>query len=341
MKWKELILNKAEELLIRWKQLDKEKFKLSPKRFTFLFFLLLSTILWFLNALSREYSDKLDYPIRYVNFPPDFVLLNKPPNELSLDVKAYGYSLFYHKITPDVLPLHVDFSKTPLRQLTFGDTMSYFIESGYLQNEIASQISSEIKLNDIKPDSIIFTFTKTISKKVPVSWVAKLEFQQPFRQKGNVQLNPDSVIIKGPQAIVNTLDSITTSPLLEQSINENKQFELNLVQHNFITLSHNSVIADIEVEKYTEHSVTVPLNIQNLPDSLHLISFPNKVRVNFLVNLENFKKISKYDFKAALDFEHTKRSLTNKIPVLLLSSPNEVQILNISPKQVEFIVERK
>ncbi len=338
---KEKFLQHIQQIKKFWNSFDREKFKLSPKRFTFLFFLLLSTILWFLNALSREYADRVDYPIRYINYPKDFVLLNQPPEELQLDVKAFGYSLFYHKITPDLMPLRVDFGKTPLRLLRGGDTLSYFIESNYLQSEISNQISSEIKLNGIKPDSIIFTFTKTISKKVPVIFNGNLSFRKPFQQKGTTRLVPDSVVVQGPQAIINNLDSVQTEAYESDLLGENKKIELKLEQSKYINTSVSSIIVEIEVEKYTEREIILPLSINHLPDSLVLLPFPNQIHVSFTTSLENFNKISKYDFKAELDYKDVKHSISNRIPVILRHYPNGIRNLAISPRRVEFIVEKK
>lgn len=64
----------------------------------FSFFLLLSFIFWFLNALSKEMIGRIDYPVRYFNFPEDRALVNELPDFLSLQVNGPGYSIVQTKV---------------------------------------------------------------------------------------------------------------------------------------------------------------------------------------------------------------------------------------------------
>ncbi len=57
----------------------------------------IASILWFLNALNKEYTSKITYPVKYTDFPQGKFLVSDPPQNISLEVKAKA---------PNLLPTH-------------------------------------------------------------------------------------------------------------------------------------------------------------------------------------------------------------------------------------------
>lgn len=322
-------------------RVNKEQLKLSPKQFTFLFFFVLSTIFWFLNALSREYIDVVKFPVKYHNYPEKLVLLNTPPQHLNLQVSAFGYSLFYHKMTPDLPAIDINFNKAPIRNITKGDTSIYYIETNYLQNEVSRQLNSNIKLKEIKPDTITFKFTRTIKKRVPVVFQHNIQLNKPFRIKGKVLLSPDSITIQGPSSVVKQTDSILTETYTTTNCKENILKNITLKPIENITFEEGKVKFLANVERYTEGEVSVDITIKNLPDSLKLTIFPNRLRVKFLAGLDIFTQVTEHNFQAHVDFENTKHTLSNKIPVHLTLLVSDVNLVQYTPRHVEFYIEKK
>ncbi len=63
------------------------------KLITFLFFVLVSTVFWFVRSLGQQYETNVTYPVRYTDFPENKVLIGDIPQKLELRVRASGFSI--------------------------------------------------------------------------------------------------------------------------------------------------------------------------------------------------------------------------------------------------------
>ena len=68
---------------------ERKKITLNKRFLIFFFFLLLSILFWFLTALNKEYVTSISYPVRYIRFPEDRVLVNDIPDRLDLTVANF------------------------------------------------------------------------------------------------------------------------------------------------------------------------------------------------------------------------------------------------------------
>ena len=71
--------------------LKLDNIKQDSRVIIFLICLLISTILWFLNALGKNYDTTLEFPVKYINPPENQFIANSPPENLVLKVNAHGF----------------------------------------------------------------------------------------------------------------------------------------------------------------------------------------------------------------------------------------------------------
>ena len=87
---------------------ERKKITLNRRVLIFFFFLLLSILFWFLTALNKEYVTSISYPVRYIRFPEDKVLVNDIPDRLELNVNASGFTLLRYKLKSRLTPIIFD-----------------------------------------------------------------------------------------------------------------------------------------------------------------------------------------------------------------------------------------
>ncbi len=66
---------------------------------------IIATVLWFLNALNKEYTTEITYPIKYTELPKGKLLVSEPPKEMTLAIKAHGFALLRYSISTSFLPI--------------------------------------------------------------------------------------------------------------------------------------------------------------------------------------------------------------------------------------------
>jgi hypothetical protein len=128
----------------------------------FIFFLLLSFILWYLNSLGKENEAGIKYCIKFTNLPKERIIYKEQPNELNIYLKGPGYSILELKLSGKKAPLIIDLSKVSYKRIPGGNALDYYIVSSGLAKSLNVQMRSGCEITSIKPDTLFFSFNKQI-----------------------------------------------------------------------------------------------------------------------------------------------------------------------------------
>jgi len=104
------------------------------------------------------------------------------------------------------------------------------------------------------------------------------------------------------------------------------------------TVSPQKVILKIEVEKFTEKELKIPITIRNKPENTTVKLFPSEVKILISVGLSEFDKIKPTDFEASVDFNTIEDGMQD-IAVTIDKNPVSNQVIRYNPERVEFLVE--
>jgi YbbR domain-containing protein len=318
------ILNKVEKLLQ------------NKQAIVFVVCILIASTLWFLNALSKPYSTTISYPVKFVNAPKNQFIANTPVDKLELKVDAYGFTLLRHKLSLSLSP--IIFSISNITSTADANNGVYNISSNQLNRFVSSQISNEITVREINPEIITLVLDSLKTKEIAVAPNIDLQFKPQFKLKKSVRIQPETAKITGPAAIVDTLSGIYTEKKVFENIDSDFKQVLKLVVADKITIQPELVEVSIEVEKFTEKELNVPITIQNKPENIIVKLFPSEVKVNFLVGLSEFESITPASFVFGVDYESL-NSNSNSANITLSRVPENIEMLRFTPNTVEFLIE--
>jgi len=328
-------------LLKQFRQIfNRKKVKYNQKLFIFLFFLIVSSIFWFLNRLSNDYTSDISYPVRYTNFPKDKVLVRNLPSHLSLKVKAHGYTLLKYKIRKKVPPIIINVNSNSFGTIYRNKSSNFYILTRYMKDKISNQLTSEIQIINVSPDTLFFEFADIISKKVAVIPDLEINFEKQFMLKGKIETKPDSIVIIGPHTILDTINYVKTKYQSLSNINQSIKRNITIENIKNVTYEQKRVLVSIPVEQFTESSLKVYIAVINLPDSLVLKTFPGYLTISYLVGLSDYEKVKPYLFKAVVDYNSIGNNMSNKLKVAIVKFPDYIASLKFYPKNVEYIIEK-
>ena len=322
--------------------LKKIRSRISREFLIYLFFLLIAVVVWYFNALNKNYTTDLRFKINYENLPDDKVLVNAPPGEITLTVNAQGFTLVKYQMSLRLYPLVVDASYSSLRHLPNAPEGSYYITTQTIFDLIDSQLSSDIRLGRISPDTLHFFFSEMVQKEVLVKSTIDLQYEKQFLPKGNLRLEPSTVTVSGPSAIVDTMKFVYTKAGKYKKLKDTLKASVALQPVDMLKYSEKEVTLIQPVEKHTEATLNVPIEAINLPEGLVMKTFPGTVMVNCMVAISEYEKLQAYQFRAVVDYNAIADIRENqaKIKVNLVKSPDYVSDVRFHPKNVEFIVEK-
>ncbi len=313
----------------------------------FLVFVLLSSILWLFRVLEESYVSTINYPVRYLDFPANKILTGDTPYKLKLTVRGTGYSLLSNKLRYKT-PLNFSINNFSLYSQS-KDSMSVYILTRYAQEALSQELSrkrTNLEIVSISPDTIFFSFTRSVIKKVPVEVVINNQknlFARQHKLNGFIYTIPDSIEISGPANLVDTINHLYTQSISPFELEDTFKQKATILFYNNVTMDKEKVNVVIPVDRFTELSYRVVIVPRNVPDSLSIKLFPREATLYFNVTHSQIPFALESDFKPFVDYNELKENLksTSYLTVKIDSLPEYASATRIYPTRVEYINERK
>lgn len=302
----------------------------------FTLFILVSVVFWFLTKLSKEYESTVVYPVSYENLPSDKLLQEEPEKEISIHIKATGFKIISGKLLPKTLKINAS-------NLLLKSKTNYYLLLSQQRLSIQRQMNAGVSIDHFIKDSVGFDLGFLGQKKVPVKLNANFTFEAGYDMEGAIKLTPDSVVVSGPESILDTISFVETSPLVKNDLNASIKQDLTLrsfANTNNINLNVNSIDVDAKIEKFTEGTLKVPFTIVNLPDSIQINTFPKEVNITYKVALSNFGKVQPSSFFIECDYHLSSQNNLEYLVPKLNRQSDLVKNVKITPNKIEFVIEK-
>ena len=125
----------------------------------FAFFLFLSTLFWFLNALGKEIEAEIIYPVNYINLPKNRLIVEDQQANVNLLLRGQGYSVLKLKLKSRNTPIIVDISTISYKRVPGSSDLDYFILTSGITKSLPFLLKSECEIASVKPDTLFFTLS--------------------------------------------------------------------------------------------------------------------------------------------------------------------------------------
>lgn len=301
----------------------------------FLLSLLMSFIFWLLINLSKESISIANFNLSYFNLPHSKVIQNAPLKQLKLELKAHGFRFLSYQLNKKELRINLEHIKH-LRNGKY-----YYLPNNYLR-ELQSQLSENVELLSVINDTIFLDLTIIATKKVKVTPNLDINFKSGFNFANPMKVTPDSVEIQGPKAWLDTISKIETELLhfndLAQNINQ--PVALKIIQNDKLVYGKSEVNIKIEVDKFTETSLSANFTILNIPNNYQISTISKEVTIKYQVSLSNFKRVNASMFVVQCDFALSLRDSLNYLIPVIMSKPDFVNRAQIFPEKIEYIIKK-
>ena len=304
----------------------------------FLVFLLLSFGFWFLNALRRTYVSTVQCPITFVNLPPKKMMSGSVPYEIDLKVRGTGFALLRNQLSNQFIPFVIDVAK--MRRLYDGTQKGAYMLTRDYTNRISAQLSNDVELVEMSPDTLYLNFFNKKSRLIPIEFDGTLNFIQQHNQIGKVSFSPESILVSGPEYIIDTLRSIRTEFMSFDKVKDTISSTVILAEMPELEFSQTEVAMSVPVDAFTELAVEVPIILRGVPENFTLKTFPAEVVVTFRVGISQFEKIKSQNFSAVVDVEGVDLATQNRLKVKLEQAPEFVYTVDYAPLFVDYLLER-
>lgn len=310
-----------------------------PRNFS-VFFICLSFafLFWLLKLFSNTYTTVIDLPVKYSGFPQDKAILNNIPRSLAVKVDARGYDLLAFSINSKNDSLLIDGEY--LQQKNSGDKTYHYIETKPLLRNASIAVSSGIIISELLTDTLKFYFDDKITKVVPVKLNLETDFEKQHLMKGEISVFPEAIKITGPASIVDTIRFAGNKKLIFNKLNRDMTSTVKIaIYDKRLEVAPKNVLITIPVEKFTESTISLPIEFINKSADYSVKTFPAQIEITYLVGLSNYDLVKKNKFRAVVDLEQLKKEPSG-LQVKVTKSPDFIKITRQSPTMVEYIIKK-
>jgi YbbR domain-containing protein len=308
------------------------KLKKPGKTTAFFICVLIAAFLWLVKALNTTYTYSIKVPVSFKNIPSNRKPVQNLPERLNVDIKASGLKLLFILSTRPFKTLSVDFSN-----LKSVNRQSSFVLSNSALN-IKSSLGFEAHIVQVNPDTLYFVEKKGFQKNVPVKALINIKCAKGYSCRIEA-LSPTFINITGDSNKLRVIDTLYTSPITLQELSRSVVKQLDIVKPiGGVFLDNNRTEIKINVEQLKEYTIEVPLEAEQDPAVKGVHFYPGKVKIKY-TGLSVDGDVSISMFRAVPDIKNA--GLRSKAPVVLKTFPGDVNIISITPPEVEFLIIKK
>lgn len=302
------------------------------KVLTFLVFLVISAVLWFLIKLTKEYTSQTSFFVTYTEVPVN-KWVSTSQQAVKLSFVADGFITLRHNLVRKQYRTIT----IPLNEVTYrlegGNTYSY--SSQYVAERVADWLGVPTGSVTINDDKQFFNMEDLQSKELQVRVPLDVKTQRQYQVYGQPHATPSSITVYGPKNMLDTMTAVYTATLHAVNASE------DVVQTLALDLYDGAVRSDVtavevlvDVEQYTEIDIEVPVKAT---DRRNLRFFPETVKVKCMVPIKEYTSINGALFRVLADTAQL-HQLQPLLDVKLVQIPENVQVLRIEPEQVEYLI---
>ncbi len=302
----------------------------------YLFFVLVSTVLWSFVALNKEISQDISVKLSFIDVPSGTTLIDDVPQSVNITISDRGVSL-----------LRYIFGGTPQLQVRFADYAN--TKTGYFTlNSV--QLSALLKKNvlnrgtsiaSIDPQEIKVKFTNLPGKKVPLRYDLDIEPNIKYVVNGIPVMSADSVTVFSDRETLAKINEVYTYLVKEKGLTDTLRRNAIVQQIEGAKISPSKVKVEVPIEELVLKKRELTVMQRNMPNGMKILLSPATVTASYLVPKSMYKNTDD-DIKAVVDYNLVDWSNhSTKVAVIVGESPAVYRNIQLKPDSLEYIIEKQ
>lgn len=216
--------------------------------------ILAASVFWLFQSLNKDYSTNLNYPIEF-DFPAEqYVVMDKLPDEVQINISGIGWNIFRKTFSFGLTPIRIHLESPATTAKLVGAALLANINDQLPQFQVNYVISDTLNLN-IEPKS---------SKNFAVYIDSlSIDLKEDFRMTSQIMTDADSVTLSGPKSIIMKLPDSLPLGISEQAIDKDFEeaikFTIRGYQQSLLEVVPEEIVVQFDVEEFVTVSYKVKL----------------------------------------------------------------------------------
>lgn len=287
-----------------------------------------ATTFWFFNALNKNYSTRLNYPLDF-SFSRDSVVVASPlPNRVLVDVSGGGWNLMRKTflLSAGSILIQLD-NPTEIKFLTRATLLPMLTE----------QLSG-LTLDFVVTDTLFIDIQPKITKQVRIKVdSASVPLENGFRLVSPITISPDTVSIEGPKSMIDTLSDTYVMTFNENGIDYDYDDEIDIdYLTDLIASDPNEVTVTFDVDEFAQSLVSIPIEAANFPEDSSIYLADSTIDISYTSLERDLDKVRVSDFSVIADLTMLNERDSIILPILV-AFPTYVMELELQPDSLKVV----
>jgi hypothetical protein len=268
-----------------------------------------ATIFWFFNALNKNYSANINFPLTFDYDHEKYVPVTSLPTSLRINVNGLGWDLFRKssglKVPPLVIPLE---RPTEIKKIV-GSTLPALF---------TSQLEG-LQINFVLTDTLYVALDERMRKQVAVEIDSIRKYLHPdYGVSNTITVQEDSIWIEGPRSVVEALGDVVPIKLPRKNINKDfdEEVEISFTKDQLVKRDPPITFISFNVEKLIEVTDRVELEVVNVPARFRPPVEGKLVNFTFRLPVSMVKDIPEDSLRAVIDLKNLSKGEHRMVPAI-------------------------
>ena len=302
---------------------------------TFFFFLVLSSIFWLMTTLNETYEKEICVPVHLVNIPKNAVVTSDIDDTVRVMVRDKGFAFLAYMYGEEIRPINVNFPTYVSRQSGYG-----VVSAQELMKMVNQRFSGSSKVLQVKPDRLDFYYNYGQPRQLPIKMAGYVVPGKSF-YLARTRFWPETVTVYGNKKTLDSLHYIKTVPINITNFSDTVVQTVALEKIKGVKIVPNKVRIGLYPDILTEESIEIPIMAINMPEGKVLRTFPQRVKINFIVGASMFRSITQEQFAVVVDYNEIVAHPSDKCTVHLQQTPHGVRNARLQMSQVDYLIEEQ
>ena len=268
-----------------------------------------ATVFWFFNALNESYSTTISFPLVFDYDHEKYIPVKQLPVSVRLNVTGIGWNLFRRSVGLKVPPLVIPLEKPSDVRKIVGSTLPALF---------ANQLG-DFQINFVMTDTLRLSIEPKATRKV----MLKLDlppsvFKEGYALVSPIGITPDSVLLEGPQRLINSLSDRVFLIIPQKNIDDNfkESVQVRFSDDEHIRRDPPTVDVTFQVDRLIEKDDSITLKVINTPKNVWPFIERTKVTCTVAVPETMLTQYNVDSVKAVVDLENFRKGQVKVLPSL-------------------------
>jgi hypothetical protein len=284
-----------------------------------------ATIFWFFNALNKEYSARIKYPVEFIYDQNETVVVEPLPQDVRLEVRGGGWNLLRKTFWFNVSPVYITLNEpTEIKFLTSRNLKPVFID----------QIS-EIRIDEVLVDTLHLNIEKKITRSLPIVVdSAGIKLAPDHKIVSPIRVLDDTIAVTGPSSQVNALGNSIMISLHNEIINSDYSEDINVSAYlpSKVSAEPSIVTINFDVQQFFRVGKEIVVEPLNFPDNVSLRD--SVITASIYISRSDLERLNSNHFKVVADFRRLNRR-DSTIDLRLMDYPLYVSDISLETETVK------